>query len=198
MNSIIKYPGSNWSIAGDIISIFPYNYEKATYLEPYFGTGAVFFNKKRSKIETINDINDDIVNLFKVIRDNSKELEAKIEMTPWSRTEYLKAFQESENESNIEKARKFIIRTWQGKCYKSLAESKWSYNLKPVDSGKTGWQNLHSVISFYERMLVKNGNMVQIENRDALELIKEYNKKYVLMYLDPPYIKTVRNRNCLF
>ncbi len=56
MNTVLKYPGSKWSTAEWIISMFPADYENMTYLEPFFGSGAVFFNKKRSKIETINDI----------------------------------------------------------------------------------------------------------------------------------------------
>jgi site-specific DNA-adenine methylase len=74
LNTVLKYPGSKWSTAQWIISNFPPGYEKMTYLEPFFGSGAIFFNKKRSVIETINDLDGNVVNLFKVIRDNPGEL----------------------------------------------------------------------------------------------------------------------------
>ena len=53
MKAIAKYPGSKWSLANWIISYFP---EHHSYLEPFFGSGAVLFNKPRSNIETVNDL----------------------------------------------------------------------------------------------------------------------------------------------
>ncbi|MGG3802015.1 DNA adenine methylase [Metabacillus fastidiosus] len=68
---ILHYPGSKWSMASWIISHMP---EHKTYLEPFFGSGAVFFNKGPSIIEPINDMDSSAVNLFKVIRDYPDEL----------------------------------------------------------------------------------------------------------------------------
>ena len=61
----MKYPGSKWGSADWIISHFP---EHHSYLEPFFGSGGVFFNKPRSDIETINDLDGEVVNLFRQIR----------------------------------------------------------------------------------------------------------------------------------
>ena len=61
MNAVLKYPGSKWNLASWIINYFP---EHHSYLEPFFGSGAVLFNKRRSDIETINDLDGDVVNLF--------------------------------------------------------------------------------------------------------------------------------------
>lgn len=65
MKAVMKYPGSKWSIAKWIISLFP---EHHSYLEPFFGSGAVLFNKPRSNIETVNDLDGNVVNLFEWIR----------------------------------------------------------------------------------------------------------------------------------
>ena len=86
MNAILKYPGGKWRIAEWIISYFP---EHKVYLEPFFGSGACFFNKQPSYIETINDMNGDIVNLFRVCRDYPEELAEKINLTPFSRDEFI-------------------------------------------------------------------------------------------------------------
>jgi DNA adenine methylase len=67
---ILHYPGSKWSMTDWIISHMP---EHQTYLEPFFGSGAVFFNKMPSQVETINDIDSNVVNLFRVIRDRPKK-----------------------------------------------------------------------------------------------------------------------------
>ena len=64
LNAIIKYPGAKWGIAEWIISHFPPHH---SYLEPFFGSGAVLFNKQRSAIETVNDLDGNVVNLFEWI-----------------------------------------------------------------------------------------------------------------------------------
>lgn len=81
MNSVIKYPGSKWSIANWIISHFPSHH---SYLEPFFGSGAVLFTKKRSPIETVNDLDKDVVNLFRQIRENTERLADTIYWTPYA------------------------------------------------------------------------------------------------------------------
>ena len=69
--AVVKYPGSKWGLAKWIISYFP---EHHSYLEPFFGSGAVLFNKPRSNIETINDLDGNVVNLFEWIRDDPERL----------------------------------------------------------------------------------------------------------------------------
>lgn len=65
MKSNVKYPGAKWSYAKWITSFFP---EHKVYLEPFFGSGAVFFNKKPCDYETINDLDEMVVNFFEVCR----------------------------------------------------------------------------------------------------------------------------------
>ena len=72
MKPILKYPGSKWRIAQEIVNLFP---QHRSYVEPFFGSGAVLFNKELSSIETINDIDNDIVNLFQIIRDEPEKLQ---------------------------------------------------------------------------------------------------------------------------
>ena len=106
METILKYPGAKQRIAGWIIENMP---EHEVYLEPYFGSGAVFFSKRPVKIETLNDIDGDIYNYFYVIRNNAAELTRLIEMTPYSQEEYEKCFIEnSADDDPVERARKFV------------------------------------------------------------------------------------------
>ena len=77
MNAILKYPGAKWRIADWIIENMPTHH---SYIEPYFGSGAIFFNKSPSNIETINDLDGEVVNFFEVVRDMPEELAAKIEI----------------------------------------------------------------------------------------------------------------------
>ena len=191
-NTVLKYPGSKWSTADWIISNFPVGYENMTYLEPFFGSGAVFFNKNRSKIETINDLDENVVNLFKVIRQHPEELSKLIEFTPWSRQEYRQSYDLTGD--NIEDARRFLVRCWQAIGTKTSDISGWSNNIKPVDSGLSRWTRLESLISMAAKRLKHSGlNLVQIENMPAVDLIKRYNRPYVFIYCDPPYILSTRS-----
>lgn len=108
-------------MADDIIRLMP---EHKSYLEPFFGSGAVLFKKSPSKIETINDLDDDIVNLFTVLRKWPDELKEAISLTPYSRTEYNNAFHGTSEQNEVERARKFMVRSLQShgfRCY----EKKW-------------------------------------------------------------------------
>lgn len=81
----MKYPGSKWRLAPWIISHFP---EHHSYLEPYFGSGAVHFNKERSNIENINDSDGNVVDLFRCMRERPDQLARAIYLTPYSRQVY--------------------------------------------------------------------------------------------------------------
>ena len=107
MNAILKYPGAKWSIADWVISHFPAH---KVYCEPFFGSGAVFFNKTPVYTETINDIDGNIVNLFKVCREQPEELARLVEFTPFSREEFTACYQKADDpeEYNLEKRRQDI------------------------------------------------------------------------------------------
>ena len=187
MKQILKYPGGKWRIADWIISYFP---KHKVYLEPFFGSGAVFFNKEPSYIETINDVDGQIVNLFKVCRDFPEELTRLINLTPFSRDEFLYCYEYSENP--IEPARRTLVRFHQS--FGTTNSSKKSWRNVQVAGGPrcaTMWGCLPDIIiNCCERL-----KEAQIENVDAIELIKRYNDKDTLLYLDPPYIPELRMKN---
>lgn len=89
MKAIIKYPGSKWSLAKWIIGFFP---DHHSYLEPFFGSGAVLFNKLRSDIETINDLDGNVINLFDWIRRDPEKLANAVYWTPYARQSYEDAY----------------------------------------------------------------------------------------------------------
>ena len=82
MNALLNYPGAKWGMAKEIVALMPHH---RSYLEPFFGSGAVLFNKPPSAIETINDIDGDIVNFFAVLREQPEELARLISLTPYAR-----------------------------------------------------------------------------------------------------------------
>lgn len=194
LNAVLKYPGSKWSTSEWIISFFPENYEKLTYGEPYFGSGAVFFNKKRSVIETINDIDGNVVNLFRVIREYPDKLADLIKNTPWARQEYKDSYEQTGE--SIEDARRFLVRMWMAIGAKSSDITGFRNIIKGVNGNIPHWHNRlpGRIIETAERLKHTDTCVVQIENQPATKLIERYNRENVLLYIDPPYLLSTRSK----
>lgn len=187
MKTLLKYPGGKWRIAQWILSFFP---EHRVYLEPFFGSGGVFFNKRPSYLETINDINGDIANLFEVCRNFPEELATLLNLTPYSRTEFVKCLEPSNNP--IERARRTIVRYHQSFGTSNSSKNSWK-NTQTAGGPRTAtmWNYLpETVIEVCSRL-----KYAQIENTDALVLIERYNNENTLIYLDPPYLQNLRKKN---
>lgn len=198
MRAVFRYPGSKWSIAQWIISHFPENYEKMVYLEPFAGSGAVFFNKRPSAVETINDLDSDIVNLFYVLRNRPNELKEALLLTPYSREEYDKSFELTDEP--IEKARRYMVKTTQAIGAKLNGKCGWR-NHKQSKIGGTAckWAGITDTIdAAAARLRGSTTNLVQIEHMDALQLIARYNTPEALIYLDPPYVRSSRKSGALY
>lgn len=187
MNAIMKYPGSKWSIADWIVSFFPPHH---TYLEPFFGSGALLFTKPRSNIETVNDLDDNVVNLFNWIRDDPEKLAHAIYWTPYARQVYNAAF-DSVPEDSLGRAVNFYIRLNMGHGFRTTGERVgWKSDIQGRERAYASqdWCNLPGkIMQAAERL-----RGVQIEHQPALELIKRYNSPKVLIYLDPPYLLETR------
>ena len=188
MKPLLKYPGGKWRISKWIIDHFP---EHKVYLEPFFGSGAVFFNKQPSYIETVNDIDGNIVNLFRVCRDFPKQLATAINLTPFARDEFISCY-EMKVDDPIERARRTIVRYHQSFGTSNSSRNSWR-NVQTYGGPRcaTMWNYLpQAVIECCERI-----KEAQIENTDALELIKRYDDENTLIYCDPPYLPSLRKKN---
>lgn len=184
---VLKYPGSKWKIADWIISHMP---PHDVYVEPFAGSLAVFFRKVPAKLETINDVNGHVVNLFRVMREQPDELAAAVALTPWSREEYDASYdRDLAVLEPVEAARRFLVRTWQ---MHGTAASQHRNGWQVVRDETKGprrapyrqWQNLP------ERLLVAAQRLkeAQIECRPAAEVIAAFRQPGVLIYADPPYV----------
>jgi len=196
--TILQYPGKKNSIANWIINRFPYDYQSMTYLEPFFGSGCIFFCKERSAIETINDIDNEISNLFIQIRDNPEELIFLLKNTPWSKYEYDLSFEKTDND--VERARRCIVRYWFTIGANVRAKNGMRFEIERNTGGITYFHlKLPEVIEqVSERLKHKRNCIVQIENRSVFELIPKYDRENVLMYLDPPYLLETRKNKKVY
>lgn len=187
---ILHYPGSKWSMAEWIISHMP---PHTTYLEPYFGSGAVLFRKDPSALETVNDLDGDVVNLFRVIRECPDELAKMVQWTPYSREEYYLSYEESTDP--VEKARRFLVRTWQAIGAKTSDRTGWRSNIQYDKAPHKIWPKQWREIPLEILRCCDRLKDVQLENQPALQLLERYRLPDVLIYLDPPYpLSTRANR----
>lgn len=188
MKAVVKYPGSKWSLANWIITLFP---EHHSYLEPFLGSGAVLFNKPRSDIETVNDLDGNVVNLFECIREEPEKLARSIYLTPYSREVYEKAYREMPKD-RFEAAVNFYIRLNMGHGFRTTGEKVgWKNDVQGRERSYASqdWSNLpEKIMQAAERL-----RGVQIENKPAVDLIERFNYRNVLIYSDPPYMLQTRH-----
>lgn len=179
------YYGGKFSHLKFILPLLP---DCKYYCEPFGGSAAVLLNRAPSPIETYNDINGDVVNFFRCLRDNSEELLKLLQLTPYSREELRDACN-NDPVSPVEKARRFYVKARQ--TFSGLATTasvgRWSLTKVTSRRGMAGqvsrWlggiDNLPQVVARLGR--------VQIEHRPAIEVILQNDTPDTLFYCDPPY-----------
>jgi DNA adenine methylase len=181
---VMRYYGSKWTLAPWIISHFP---QHRVYVEPFAGAASVLMQKGRSEIEIINDLNAEVVNIFKVLRNESqaRELKRLIDLTPYSRIEY-EASRETTDDP-VEAARRAIIRSYFGH---GSAAFYLACGFKSNDN-TSGNHNAHGWVKYSEAMPVIINRMkgVVVECRPAVEVIKQQDSLNTLFYVDPPYVQ---------
>lgn len=183
----LRYHGGKWRLASWIVRHFP---PHRVYLEPFGGGASVLLNKPRAELETYNDLDGQVVTFFRVLRERPAELVRALELTPWSRAEYELSHEPSEDA--LEAARRFFVRSWQSIGGPTAQwRNGWRYQVKrgTWHNAAILWCELEHLYQVAERL-----RGVQIEQRDAFELIPRYDSPDVLIYLDPPYPHDTRSK----
>jgi len=160
------------------------------YCEPFGGSAAVLINREPSPVETYNDIDGDIVNFFKVLRNHEGKLVKAIGLTPFSREEFRIAIQEPNNGiSELERARRFFIRARQVRTglAQTASEGRWAFcrntSRRNMSGAVSRWLgSVDGLAGIAERIL-----RVQLENKPAIKVIESCDTKGTLFYCDPPY-----------
>jgi DNA adenine methylase len=168
------------------------------YCEPFGGSAAVLVNRAPSPVETYNDIDGEVSNFFRILRENGSELIRAIGLTPFSREEFFVACSTNGHKiSELERARRFFIRARQVRTGLAQTASigRWANCKNTSRAGMSGvvsrWLgSVETLPSIAERLL-----RVQIEDRPAIEVIRLYDSKQTLFYCDPPYPHSSRNDN---
>jgi DNA adenine methylase len=169
------------------------------YVEPFAGAATVFFAKPLARLNTLNDIDENIVNFFRVLQEpqKTKALMRRLKYTPYSRSEYRKACLLLSSGRPLDD----IIRAWAFFVVQTMSTSH-SYYSDPRGHGFGRAVRAKTVTTSRYlgriRRLVEVANrlrMAQIENVDGLKLMEQVDHPDTFMFVDPPYLTaTLRNK----
>ena len=203
----LRWHGGKWRLAPWIIAHFPAH---RIYVEPFGGAASVLLRKERVYAEVYNDLDDVVVNLFRVLqhREKAARLIEALRLTPFARAEFDDAL--GEPEDDVERARHLIIRSFMG--FGSNAHSASSVALKTgfrssanadayrstgfrANSNRSGTTPAHDWAHYPESLAAILDRLVGvvIESRDAREVMAQHDSPATLHYVDPPYLPDTRS-----
>lgn len=182
---IVKLASDKWHVKDWILSNFPQDYENMTYIEPYGGTFDLVFVKNKSKFEVVNDQNEELINIFRALRDEPSEFIKKVKGCKTTPEFFNKAHDKNLFEDYLDQAvNNFILR----RISKNGEKEKYQ---KP--SSPEAWKNgVKSLNTYAERI-----SDVYLTNKKALEVINIFNTNDSFMYCDPPYLWE-NNAKCVY
>jgi DNA adenine methylase len=187
---VLRWFGGKWRLAPKLIKHFP---EHREYVEPYGGAASVLLRKPRSYAEVYNDLDGEVVNLFRVLRDShlSMRLVDQLRLTPFAREEFKASY--SRCDDPVERARRLVVLSFMGFGSNAHARSSTGFRATVRRSGSTPAQDWmrypDALLQTIERL-----RGVVVEQSNALELIQRYDSEDALFYVDPPYVQSTRAR----
>lgn len=191
--SVLRYFGGKWQIAPWVIAQLPAH---RIYVEPFGGAASVLLRKHRSRIEVYNDLDEEIVGLFRVLQDarQCQRLIRLLRRTPYARAEFERAFQPTADP--VQRAQRAIVRAYQSFHHESLFNPKKTTFADARH--RTGNHCKAHEWASYPRHLVRVCQRLQgvvIERRDALEVIRAQDTPDTLFFVDPPYLPSTRSKS---
>ena len=192
---IVRYHGGKWILAPWIISYFPAH---RIYVEPYGGGASVLLRKPRARAEVYNDLDGEIVNLFRVVRDRGEDLRRALELTPFARAEFEASYELTEDP--LEQARRTVVRSFMGFGSSAATQGKSKKGGRPSTGFRSNSDRSGTTPAMdWRQYPVEFGAIIDrlrgviIEQRDALEVLKLHDSPATLHYIDPPYLPETRD-----
>lgn len=179
MNSFISWVGGKKALRSKILEQFPEKEEYNRYIEVFGGAGWVLFSSERhAKMEIYNDANGNLVNLFRCVKYHPEALQKELEFSLMSREQFfsMKEQIECKGLTDIQRAARFFI----------LIKESFGVDLRSFGVRNKNMENAVEYILAVSKRL----SMVVIENLDFEHLIKTYDRKDALFYVDPPYYES--------
>jgi DNA adenine methylase len=186
MKPPFNYFGGKTRLAPAIAALLP---DHLHYVEPFAGSMAVLLAKAPSRMETVNDIDGELMTFWRMLRERPGDLLHACALTPHSRTEHLDAYKPTDDP--LETARRIWVRLTQGRTSR-LTPTGWRFNIDPARMGLSVPEYLEA---YRNRMADAAERLaaVSLECRPALDVITAYGQHPdVLLYVDPPYLGSTR------
>lgn len=185
--TLISYYGGKQKIASKVAKQL-HGIKHTIYATPFCGGLGVLYAKKQARNseyrEAINDLNEMIVNLYRVARDSPDELRQMIELTPYSLAEYRRANEiykgGLENASSIDAA--WAVYVSAHMSFANKIGAGWGIGRKGPNQAKT-WNNKRKCLT----ETLKRLENIHIDCIDALAFIDRWDSEATLFYCDPPY-----------
>ena len=196
LKSPIAWYGGKAYYAEWLIERFP---DHRVYVEPFGGAANVLLRKPQSEVEVYNDVDDRVVNLFRVVRDPEQfeRLRMLLDLTPYARGEFAGLLELPPSDDPVEKARRFFAICRQargGMGMSKLSKNCWAYSRRTRRDMAEPVSKYLSAIDGLEDVAARL-RTVMIESRPAIELIPRYDGEDSFFYLDPPYMPETRHGN---
>jgi len=188
-----QYFGGKGNMLAKLLPLLP---PHKVYVEPFCGAASLFFAKEPSPVEVLNDLNEDVVNVFRVLQDKEthEELRFRLMYTPYARSEFLRAAEmlSRKNLTPVDRAWAFMVRQNMGfSGTKRTDAGCWSRAFVSDQGCATpcnSWLMRLSMLDAWRWRLM----LVQIDCRNALEVIRYWDSPDTLFYVDPPYVNETR------
>lgn len=183
---VLRYFGGKWRIAPWILEHLP---EHRIYVESFGGGASVLMRKPRSNGEVYNDLDGEVVNVFRVLQRNHRRFKRLMEVTPFARDEMELSY--GRVKDPVERARRTVIRSFMGFGADSVTRNSRTgfRNNKGGTSPAHDWANWPWQIDIFHARMAD----VVIENRDACEVMASQDSPDTLHYVDPPYPMSTRS-----
>ena len=187
MKPPFTYFGGKTAIAERIAALLP---PHEHYVEPFAGSLAVLLAKRPARMETVNDLDQDLVTFWRVLRERPGDLERMCALTPHSRIERAAAHEPAEDD--LERARRVWVRLTQGRGGHVTKRTGWRFYQDPRGSHSSMPDYLAAYVSRICPAAQRLAH-VSLECKPALEIVRDYGRHAeTLIYADPPYVSSVR------
>lgn len=190
--TVMGYFGSKVRAAARIVDLLP---EHEAYVEPFCGSLAVLLAKPRrpGRFETVNDLDQDLMTFWRVLRDRPADLERLCALTPHSRAEYDAAWPIPDGTDELERARRVWVKLAMGRGGQ-LRRTGWRYHEQTHGRNSSMPKTLAGYVGRFASVAERLRH-VSLECLPALEVIDRYGKDpSTLLYVDPPYLMSTRSR----
>lgn len=181
---VLRYHGGKYRLAEWVIGFFP---PHRVYVEPFGGGASVLLQKARARTEVYNDLDREVVNLFRVLQDakQAKQLAALLDLTPFAREEYERCYEPAK--APVERARRMIGRSFMGQSSKGIWQRS-GFDTRVNPDGFASRVNAMAHVGDASRVAAARFRGVIIENDTAEKMVSRHDRPDTLFYVDPPYL----------